>query len=73
MAAHASEPQTPESSTGAGLLPIFALAVVVAMVAISVVVVEPSTVTMIIALATVIGFAVGLVALLGRLIGPEDH
>ena len=73
MAAHASEPHTHETSSGAGLLPIFALAVVVAMVAISLVVVEPSMVTLIVALATVIGFAVGLVALLGRLMGPEDH
>jgi hypothetical protein len=55
------------------LLPIFALAVVVATVAISAVVAAPSTFTLILALLTVIGFAAGLVVLLGRLIGPEQH
>jgi hypothetical protein len=55
------------------LLPIFALAVVVATVAISAVVAAPGTFTLILALSTVVGFAAGLVALLGRLIGPEQH
>ena len=55
------------------LLPIFALAVVVATVAISAVVAAPTTFTLILALSTVIGFAAGLVALLGRLIGPDQH
>lgn len=55
------------------LLPIFALAVVVATVAISAVVAAPTTFTLILALFTVIGFAAGLVALLGRLIGPDQH
>ena len=55
------------------LLPIFALAVVVATVAISAVVAAPSTYTLILALSTVIGFAAGLVTLLSRLIGPELH
>ena len=72
MAAHA-EDHTPESTAGAGLLPIFALAVVVATVVIAFVVVAPSTVAMIVALATVIGFGAGIVALLSRLIGPEEH
>ena len=71
MAAHA-EDHTPESTAGAGLLPIFALAVVVATVVIAFVVVAPSTVAMIVALATVIGFGAGIVALLSRLIGPEE-
>ena len=71
MAAHA--PEKPESTAGSGVLAIFALAVVVATVAICAVVAAPSTITMIIALSTVIGFAAGLVALLGRLIGPEEH
>ena len=69
MAAHTD--QTPES--GAALLPIFALAVVVAMIAISIVVAAPSTLAVIVALAAVIGFGAGIVALLSRLIGPEDH
>lgn len=34
---------------------------------------EPSTVTLIVALGSVIGFGAGIVALLGRLIGPEEH
>ena len=56
------------------LLPLFALAVVVATVARHrAVVAAPSTFTLILALSTVIGFAAGLVALLGRLIGPEQH
>jgi hypothetical protein len=55
------------------LLPIFALAVVVATVAISAVVASPTTFTLVLALSTVIGFAAGLVALLSRLIGPEQH
>jgi hypothetical protein len=55
------------------LLPIFALAVVIATVAISAVVAAPGTFTLILALTTVIGFAGGLVVLLGRLIGPEQH
>jgi hypothetical protein len=69
MAAHTD--QAPES--GAGLLPVFAIAVVVAMVAISVVVAAPSTLAVIVALASVIGFGAGIVALLSRLIGPEEH
>jgi hypothetical protein len=73
MAAHASEPQTTEPTTGAGLLPLFSLAVVVATVVIALVVAVPTMVTMVVALATVIGFAAGLVVLLGRLIGPDEH
>ena len=69
MAAHTD--QAPES--GAGLLPIFAIAVVAAMIAICVVVVSPSTFAVIVALGSVIGFGAGIVALLSRLIGPEDH
>ena len=72
MAAHA-EDHTTASTAGAGLLPIFALAVVVATVVIAFVVVAPSTVAMIVALATVIGFGAGIVALLSRLIGPEEY
>ena len=72
MAAHVDE-HTSEPATGAGLLPIFALAVVVATIAICAVVAAPGTVTLIVALASVIGFGAGIVALLGRLIGPEEH
>jgi hypothetical protein len=72
MAAHV-EHETPESSPGAGLMPIFAIAVIVATAAICLVIAAPSTVALVVALGTVIGFAGGLVALLGRLIGPDEH
>ena len=55
------------------LLPVFAIATVIAIVAICVVVAAPSTTATIVALSTVIGFAAGIVVLLSRLIGPEDH
>jgi hypothetical protein len=69
MAAHTDQP--PES--GAALLPIFAMAVIVAMIAICVVVAAPSAMAVVVALVAVIGFGAGIVALLSRLIGPEDH
>jgi hypothetical protein len=72
MAAHADH-HTPEPTTGAGLLPIFAIAVVVATIAICAVVAAPGTVTLVVALGSVIGFGAGIVAMLSRLIGPEDH
>ena len=72
MAAHADQ-HTPDSTAGAGLLPVFALAVVVATIVIGFVVAAPSTVAMIVALATVIGFGAGIVGMLSRLIGPEEH
>jgi hypothetical protein len=70
--AHIDDP-TPDSSTGAALLPIFAIAVIVATIAICFVVAAPSTASVIVALAAVIGFGAGIVAVLSRLIGPEDH
>ena len=75
MAAHVHIPEHDgaEPTTGTLLLPTFGLAVVIATVAICLVVAAPSVVTMIVALTTVIGFAGGIVAVLGRLIGPEDH
>jgi hypothetical protein len=72
MAAHADH-HTSEPATGAGLLPIFAIAVVVATIAICAVVAAPGTITLVVALASVIGFAAGIVAMLSRLIGSEDH
>jgi hypothetical protein len=73
MAAHAPDHYPQEPATGAALLPLFAIAVVIATVAIAAVVAAPSTISLIVALSTVIGFAAGLVALLGRLIGPDEH
>ena len=72
MAAH-NDHHTPEPASGAGLLPVFAIAVIVATAAICLVVAAPSTVALIVALGAVIGFGAGIVALLSRLIGPEDH
>ena len=72
MAAH-TEPHTVEPPAGAGLLPIFSIAVVVATAVIALVIALPTTVTMVVALSTVIVFAAGLVVLLGRLIGPEER
>ena len=75
MAAHVhiDAHETTEPIAGALLLPIFAIAVVIATVAICVVVAAPSWIAMIVALATVIGFAGVIVALLGRVIGPDEH
>jgi hypothetical protein len=72
MAAHADH-DVPEPTSGAALLPIFAIATVVAIVVICVVVAAPSTAAVIVALATVIGFAAGIAAMLSRLIGPDGH
>ena len=72
MAAH-TDHDMPEPATGAALLPIFEIATVIAIGAICVVVAAPSVVATVVALATVIGFGAGIVALLGRLIGPDEH
>jgi hypothetical protein len=76
MAAHAhidEDHESPDVSTGVALLPLFAFAVVVATIAICVVIAVPSVIALIVALGTVIAFAAGIVALLGRLIGRDDH
>lgn len=57
---------------GAALLPIFGAATIIATVAICAMLAVPSMATVAIALATVIGFAGALVAVLGHLIGPDD-
>jgi hypothetical protein len=58
---------------GAALLPIFGSATIIGTVAICVLLAFPSVTTVAIALVTIIGFAAALVAVLGRLIGPEPH
>jgi hypothetical protein len=63
----------PEPAAGTLLMPIFGFATIIGIVAICLMLAYPSIVTAIAALATVIAFAGGLTALLGRLIGPEDH
>ena len=72
MAAH-TDPTPDPSSTGAALLPIFAIAVIVATIAICFVIAAPSTAALIVALVSVIAFGAGITALMSRLIGPEDH
>lgn len=59
--------------TGALLMPIFGLATIIGIVVICLMIAYPSTATAILALATVIGFAAGLTAVVGRLIGPDGH
>jgi hypothetical protein len=61
-----------ENPVGSLLMPIFGLATIIGIVVICLMIAYPSTATAIAALATVIGFAAALTALLGRLIGPED-
>lgn len=63
----------PDNPVGSLLMPIFGGATIIGIVVICLMLAYPSTVTAIAALATVIGFAAALTALLGRLIGPEDH
>ena len=58
----AEDPEVP-------LLGVFALLIIIAVVAIGVMIAVPTTLTMIIALGTVIGFAVAVSAMLGRMIG----
>jgi hypothetical protein len=70
MAAHphpAPETQPPEFP----LLGLFAVLVIVALIPICLVIAVPSTVTVVVALVTVIGFAVAIAAVLSRIIGPE--
>ena len=62
-----------ENPVGTLLMPIFGIATIVGIVVICLMLAYPSTGTAIAALVTVIGFAAGITALLGRLIGPEDH
>jgi hypothetical protein len=64
---------SPDRPVGALLMPIFGIATIIGIVVICVMIAYPSTVTAIAALATVIGFAAALTAVVGRLIGPEGH
>jgi hypothetical protein len=73
MSVHSTHQEISDPTSGAALLPIFAIATVIAIIAICVVVAAPSVIAMIVALATVIGFAAGIAALLSHLIGPEAH
>jgi hypothetical protein len=60
-----------DTPTGTVLMPIFGLTTIIGIVVISLMIAYPSSVTAIAALATVIGFAAALTAVVGRLIGTE--
>jgi hypothetical protein len=62
-----------DTPTGTVLMPIFGVATIIGIVVICLMIAYPSTVTAIAALGTVIGFAAGLTAIVGRLIGPEGR
>lgn len=62
-----------QHSAGSALLPVFALATVIATIAIAAVVAYPTTFAAVAALTIVIGFGCAIVALLGRIIGPDEH
>ena len=62
-----------EHFAGPALLPIFALATVIATIAIAAVVAYPSTFAAVAALTIVIAFGCAIVALLGRIIGPDER
>jgi hypothetical protein len=66
---HPTEPvdEAPET----WLLAVFALLIVAAMVPIGLLLAAPSVVALVFALAVVIAFAIGVCALLARMIGPE--
>ena len=59
----------PEEEPEVPLLGVFALLIVLAVVAIGAMIAVPTTLTMIIALGTVVACAVAVSALLGRMIG----
>jgi hypothetical protein len=60
-APHTAEPEVP-------LLGVFAALIVVAVVVIGVMIAVPTTLTLVLAIGTVIGFAVAVTALLSRMI-----
>jgi glycosyltransferase involved in cell wall biosynthesis len=71
MATHPAPAPEPRPAPEFPLLAIFAVLIIVAIVPISLVIAAPSTLTLIVALATVAGFAIAVTALLARIIGPE--
>ncbi len=64
---------TDEAPSGGALLPIFTIAFLLAMIPIVAVVASSSVLALVIALAVIIAFTGGLIVLLGRMIGPEEH
>ena len=71
MAAHPAPASEPKPTPEVPLLTIFAGLIVVAIVPIGLVIAEPSTLTLIAALATVIVFAGAVTWMIARIIGPE--
>ena len=71
MAAHPAPTHEPTPAPEVPLLAIFAALIVFAVVAISLVIAFPTTLTLIAALGTVIGFAILVTWMLARMIGPE--
>ena len=69
MAAPTVDPDIRTEDPEVPLLGVFALLIVLAVVAIGFMIAVPTMLTMIIALGTVIGFAVLVSAMLGRMIG----
>jgi hypothetical protein len=71
MAAHPAPTNEPVPAPETPLLAIFAVLIIVAVVAIGLVIAAPSMLTLFVALGTVIGFAVLVTWMLARMIGPE--
>jgi hypothetical protein len=65
------EPAETSSAAESPLLAVFAAAVIVGAAVISIMIAAPSTISMIAALVTVMGFAVGVTYLLARVIGED--
>ncbi len=64
---------TGEGPSGGALLPIFTAAFLLAMIPIVIVVASGSVLAVVIALAVIVAFTGGLIVLLGRMIGPDEH
>jgi hypothetical protein len=71
MAALPTPPTEPQPAPESPLLAIFAALIVIAVVAISLMIAMPSIGTLILALGTVIAFAIAVTWMLARIIGPE--
>jgi len=73
MSAHATPDDELREPAGAVLLPMFTIALVVAVVVIALVIAYPSLVALVAAMTTVVGFTAGIVLVLSHLIGPDEH
>ena len=71
MAAHPAPTHEPTPAPEVPLLAIFAGLIVVAVVAISLMIAVPTTVTLLVAFGSVIAFAILVTWMLARMIGPE--